>query len=605
MRSAFSTLAALLTVLSACGDPVAPLSEAGPPAARIYAGLPDRPMTLDVSQIAPGETGGYRVVGGLRYQSVTVYQGNVGGQTCPQAFGGTCLSLGNAKPVGAAAGDLEGNMFLQGTVSSNVTVGKTFAYQAITTDPKTGISHVSNRVKRTVLDPATLTPPPATNVLVILVDDVGVDRLGLYGATDPVSTPALDALAAEGLVFENAWSQALCAPTRAALQTGRLPRRTGWHVNPASDSELDPALTTIAELVEHSPSAVYSTSYIGKWHLSTLVSETNTLNPVVQGWDHVAATLESIDNFFLWKKIDTSGNSWLSPFYATTENVDDALDQIGVMPEPWLMQVSFNSAHEPYHVPPMDLHTNAGLTDASPLSEKERAMIESADLEMGRLLDGIPADVRARTTVIFLADNGTPPLVLEDELAPTPDRAKGTLYDGGVRVPMVVSGPLVGAPGTRTAAFAHVVDLFPTIAEIAGVDVDVLRGAVDPAQTLALDGFSLVSAFADPASLGPRDLLYTDYCRPHGPGPYSHDSRAIRDQQYKLIVNALCGTEMFFEYVPGAVDEGPDLLLAGALTLEQEDARDRLRDQMDAMVADMAYDEAHLLPVVAKLAVCP
>jgi arylsulfatase A-like enzyme len=590
------SLAGAVVVLGGCrGTPEAPSTSRAS-----LARLPDRPMTLAVTDIAPGETAGFRIVGGLDSTDVTFVRGTVGLQTCPAPLNGACIDLGSPKKLGTATTDANGTVLFELTMPATIPVGGSFGIQALTTDAG-GVTYVSNVVERTILAAAAYAPPPATNVLVILVDDVGVDRFSLYGASHPAVTPVIDGLAADGVLFENAWAMPWCAPTRASLQTGRYPRRTGYGVNPpitSGDVELDPNLVTIADLVEHSPYATYETSYVGKWHLSAYESESGTLGPTVQGWDWWSGAMENLGTwdgpnppdpgFWNWQKVDTAGVVTVETAYATTDNVDDALDRLAVMNEPWMMQVSFNAPHSPYHVPPAGLYTNLALTESSPVPDKHRAMLEAVDVEIGRLLAGVSVDVLDRTTILFVGDNGTPKLALKDE-DPDWTEAKGTLTDGGVRVPLIVSGPLVGTPGATSTTLASVVDIFPTIAEIAGVDTSVLRGSLDPEAPLALDGFSLVPALADPAAPTGRTSLYAEIFSPGGGGPFDEDSRAIRNATHKLIVDALCGDERFYEYVAGAEDEGNNLL-GHVLTPEQEASLDALRTEMTSLVDGMTYD---------------
>ncbi len=566
--------------------------------------LPDRPMTLSVTPIAPGEVAGFRIVGGLASTDVTIVRGTAGQQTCPAALNGACLDLGNAKKIGTATTDAAGTLLFEIAMPGTIPVGNSFGIQALTTDAG-GTTFVSNLVERTIVAAAAYEPPPATNILLLLVDDVGVDRFALYGATHPAVTPVIDGLAAEGVLFENAWATTWCSPTRAALQTGRYGRRTGYGSNPSvitGDIELDPNFVTLAELSEHSPFVTYDTSYIGKWHLSAYASTSGTLGPIVQGWDFWTGAMENLETwdgvdpldppgYWNWQKVDTDGVVSVSTTYATSDTVDDALDRLGVMTEPWMMQVSFNAAHSPYHVPPAGLHSNAALLETDPIPDRHRAMLEAADTEIGRLLAGITVDVLDRTTIIFLGDNGSPRLTLKGE-DPEFTEAKGSLMDGGVRIPFIVSGPLVGSPGTTSATLAHVVDVFPTIAEIAGVDTSVLRGSLDPTVPVALDGFSLLPALEDPAASTGRTLLYTEEFSPGGAGPFAEDSRTIRNATHKLLFDALCGEERFFEYVAGADDEGDDLLAGGALTPEQQTALDDLRAELSSLFAELTYDAA-------------
>jgi arylsulfatase A-like enzyme len=445
-------------------------------------------------------------------------------------------------------------------------------------------------------------PPPGGNVLLLVADDVGIDKLASYAITAaPVRTPNIDALAAQGIQFQNAWALPYCGPTRAALQTGRHARRTGIGMNEAVSNghvELDLAQTTLAELVASSPTFDYQSAFVGKWHLSTFESASGAAHAVLQGWGSFRGTFGNLGvwvgegdlpegaGYYLWQKVDASGAIEEKTAYATTDLVDDAIEQLATLPEPWLLEVGFHAAHGPYDRPPDELVSDPD-SDGFSARKKERLILEALDTELGRLLATIPDDVRARTTIVFVSDNGTPELVVEDEV--DPDRAKGSVYEPGVRVPLIVQGPLVAVPGSTSAAFVHVVDVFPTVAEIAGVDLSTLQGVLDPTSPLALDGESLLPLLADPTASARREVLYTERFDPQGPGPYTEHLQAVRDGSYKLVHDAIFDLDQFFAFGPDGFDEGPDLLPC-ELTPEHEAAYLRLRVALDAFTDDLVFD---------------
>ncbi|MEQ1506828.1 MAG: sulfatase-like hydrolase/transferase [Myxococcota bacterium] len=449
---------------------------------------------------------------------------------------------------------------------------------------------------------APLVTPGTTNVLVLVADDVGVDKVNAYGVVgNPPNTPNLDRLAADGVRFANAWALPFCEPTRAALQTGRMPRRTGLGSNEAitaSPHELDPAQTTLAEVAALSSVAAYDTSFVGKWHLSSFQSPSGARGPRVQGWDWFAGPLGNIGvwwgpkpdaptGYTNWQKVDPAGRVVPTTTYVTTDNVDDAIGRLDAMASPWVMQVAFSAAHGPYDVPPMELHTDRTLTAQTPVSRRERAIVEAMDTEIGRLIGAMSPEVRAATTVLFVGDNGTPELAVEPPFDPA--RSKGTIYDAGLRVPFIVTGPAVGARGVVSDALVDVVDVLPTVAALVGTDLGVLPSVLDPDQPLGLDGVSLLPVLADPTRPADRDVLYAELIAPSGPGPYLLDVRAVRDDRYKLVYDAINDREQFFAYADGAVDEGPDLLPCG-LTDEAFAAYDRLHQAMDDQLAGLAFD---------------
>jgi arylsulfatase A-like enzyme len=214
--------------------------------------------------------------------------------------------------------------------------------------------------------------------------------------------------------------------------------------------------------------------------------------------------------------------------------------------------------------------------------------VEALDTEIGRLFSSVPSEVRDRTTVIFLGDNGTASAVVEDEI--DPDRAAGGVYEPSVRVPLIVSGPLVAVPGSVSSALVHVVDVLPTIADIVGTDLAAFPAVRDPLAQLAIDGESLLPLLADPNRAASRDVSYTERFSPVGPAPYDLDVRAVRDAQYKYVYDALTDEEQFFEYPRGdATDEGPDLLPCG-LTEQQQAAFENLRERMIELTRPMTLD---------------
>ena len=386
------------------------------------------------------------------------------------------------------------------------------------------------------------------NVLLIVADDVGTDKLAAYREHPRTPrTPRLDALAAQGILFRNAYATPLCSSTRAALLTGRHGRRNGVGALVRGDGKWELPLeeVTLAELLERG-GADYASAAIGKWHLSGPHTASALRHPNLQGFEHFAGVIQNLyfdgapeaSNYFHYHKI-VDGVFTQVDEYATTVTTDDALAALARMPEPWFLYVAYNAAHAPLHVPP-----GSDLPAGAPKSALYDAMVENLDQEIGRLLDGIPAEPRRRTLVVFLGDNGTDPNAI---LPPRdPEQGKATLYEGGINVPLLVAGPGVTRPGTVSNALVHVVDVLPTVAELAGID---------PALTgKALDGRSFARVLSEPSSPGPRRFVYSERFEPLGPGPYRVDWRAVRDERYKLI--ELAGKQWFYD-LHGRFDDGP------------------------------------------------
>ncbi len=331
-------------------------------------------------------------------------------------------------------------------------------------------------------------PAAQGNVLVIIADDVGTDKVGCYGVPSAPPAPVLDGLAADGVRFESCWANPLCSPTRATLQTGRYSFRTGVGTAlpfgpplPLTERTLPEALQVLG--------AEHGTAAIGKWHLGgNALFELAALHPNLQGYGHFAGVLagafvEPFSYDFWPRTVD--GDTEVSTTYATTANVDDALAWIGAQEGPWFLYMAFNSAHTPFHAPPPALHTQ-DLPDVEPCLDPvpfHNAMVESLDTEIGRLLASLTPATSAATHVIFLGDNGTTGDVV---LPPAdPEHGKGSLYQGGVRVPLIVRGPSVVLPGRVETSLVNTSDLFTTVLELCGADPAGLPGGA-PADSVSL-----------------------------------------------------------------------------------------------------------------------
>lgn len=380
--------------------------------------------------------------------------------------------------------------------------------------------------------PPEMTPLPP-NILLVIADDFGVDASPCYDTgTDKPDMPTLTRLCQEGLVFDRFWAAPECSPTRASLLTGRYGFRTGIGT---AVTRQDAGLST-DELSLHTfitQSGLGMTSaVIGKWHLA---SDANGWadHPSRMGVTHYAGLLTgTVQNYSRWSRTE-NGQTGTSTNYITTALTDEAIAWTGRQHTPWFLWLAYTAPHEPLHLPPAHLHTQAGLTgSAADIAARPQsyffALAESMDRELGRLLESLDDDVRARTVVIFMGDNGTNGNVIQ----PSSDRsrAKSTLYEGGIHTPLVVSGAGVLRHGERESALVNSVDLFATIAQLAGSGVGVWQDSLSFAPLLS------------GAGPGPRREAYMEYFgsdRPSGHG------WAIRDERYKLIVFDSGGRRLF------------------------------------------------------------
>lgn len=365
------------------------------------------------------------------------------------------------------------------------------------------------------------------NIVLIIADDIGTDQLGMYGINaNAPATPHLDALAAAGQTYRQAWSNPTCSPTRASLYTGRHAFRHGVGAaitNVDADPELQPAETTLPELLK---TVGYTSALVGKWHLGDVDAESNAcVAPSVHGWDAFRGDVAAaVPNHYEWPKCvqasSTTSNTWTAE-----DNVDDALAFIRQPRQgPFMLIVAFNTPHTPWQIPPSG-YLSAGRC---PVSQRRtaanrdcyRAMIENMDTEIGRLLAGVD---RRTTTVMFVGDNGTPPQGVARDTYPA-NQAKGSVYEGGVRVPMIISGPQVTDHGWVEAP-VNVLDLFATSVDLAGATL--------PAN-LQVDAVSLRPYFSARTRSPVKTTVYTEGFTGLDDCSFG-DSAAIRDSRYKLI----------------------------------------------------------------------
>lgn len=387
---------------------------------------------------------------------------------------------------------------------------------------------------------APATPPPVTNVLIIVADDVGIDAVATYKAHPKAAdTPHLDALAARGMLFRRAYAQPVCSPTRASLLTGRHPARHGVGRVVATDDHwaMAPSEITLPEMLRRAP-VPWSSAALGKWHLASEGDGRLGLDhPNVQGFQHYAGLPGNVAvgehgdgklGYHRFLKV-TNGVEQLTTRFLLTDEVDDALTQVTTLPEPWLVWLAPHAAHTPFQIPPPHLQPRPPVGHDAPDWKRHRALVHAIDTELGRLFEGMGAERLARTLVVFIGDNGTPDLAT---LAPfDPSHAKGTMMEEGVRVPLIIAGP--GVVHGETDRLAHAVDLFPTVAELAGVALsDVKRASGNP---VIIDGVSLWPVLRDPGAPPPRRFVMSEVFAPLGKPPFREHTRMIRDERYKLI----------------------------------------------------------------------
>ncbi|MCH7225848.1 sulfatase-like hydrolase/transferase [Haloferula sp. A504] len=402
----------------------------------------------------------------------------------------------------------------------------------------------------------------ADNVLLIIADDLGTDSLSGFNVNPTASfppTPTIDGLRAQGLAFGRFYAYPTCSPTRASIMTGRHAFRTG--VLAPEINQLQPNDFTLPEALVASGVIGDRLACIGKWHLGNDADSPNEIG----GWPHFVGTLGGalLDYDSFDKVVD--GVTVPNSAYATTENVNDAVAWIDARgTESWFLWLAFNAPHTPLHRPPNDLHDYDSISDDGAPGSRDHyeAMVQAMDTEIGRLLGAVDL---AETTVIFMGDNGTSGRVIQPPFAS--DHAKGSLYEGGIRVPMVIAGAAVdpSLAGTAYDGIIHACDLYATILELFGV----VAADVVP-QELVLDSRSFAPLLDTGAySRDPADVMALT---PSSAGTADGD-RTIVGQEFKFILREGGAGELY------RVDANPREavnFLAGTLNASQQAAYDDL-----------------------------
>lgn len=368
--------------------------------------------------------------------------------------------------------------------------------------------------------------PP--NVLVVVLDDVGVDVLPPYGATGSY-TPNINALAATGVRFDNAWSAPVCSPTRALLLTGRYGFRTGvGHLynpqHPGNSEGLALAEVTIAERLQVEG---WETAAFGKWHLGG--------DPRDHGFDHWEGIPQErwpdcyepnwLNLYYWWRK-DTNGQLSCETTYQTTAVTTDAVNWIDSQQGAWFASVNYMAIHAPFHFPPASLCPTGGVACNGSLStdrEKALAALEAADVEIGRLVSAAwTASGQRPLWVALVGDNGSTPEVEPGTCSP--GRAKATMYQGGIRVPLILWRAGSNRHGYVIDHPVGLTDLFATIGDLTNVDAD------------AEDSVSMLPYLEKRNTPPLRSTTYAEFYLPNGlPFAPTWRRQAIRDDTYKLI----------------------------------------------------------------------
>lgn len=322
------------------------------------------------------------------------------------------------------------------------------------------------------------TTASAPNVIMIVVDDLGIGDLSCYGATD-LKTPQIDRLIQSGIRFTNAYANCpVCSPTRASLLTGRYPELVGVpgviRTHPENNwGYLSPDCTLLPELLKQKK---YRTAAIGKWHLG--LAEPN--RPTDRGFDFFQGFLgDMMDDYYHHRRhrinymrkglveIDPKGHAT----ELFTKWAQQYIQQAAQTTDPYFLYLAYNAPHTPIQPPPEWFQKvksrEPGISDRR---AKLVALIEHLDDGIGQVLMTLKkTDQFQNTMVIFVSDNGGQINVGANN-ASWRD-GKQSMYEGGIRVPLGVSWPDRIKPGTQSTEKVISMDLLPTLCTITGAEV--------------------------------------------------------------------------------------------------------------------------------------
>ena len=370
------------------------------------------------------------------------------------------------------------------------------------------------------------------NILFILADDLGYGDLSAVngGLSD---TPVLDNFLSQSVSLTQQYaSSPVCNPSRASLMTGRYPHRTGsidtleWRA--LERLALDE--TTLADLLSRGG---YRTAHIGKWHLGAF---DNRYAPLSRGFDESVCFRGGGHDYFDWRIEYDNIPQHSDGRYLTDVWTDEAIGFLGRVPkdQPFFLNLCYNAPHVPLQVPEeeADIFRAKGLFSEDVC--KLYGMIRRMDSGIGRVLEALKANGQYENTiVIFTSDNG--PEFMSDYL-PTPTHterfnsglrgSKGSVYEGGVKVPLLMRWPGELSAGTEVNQMTHFTDWLPTLLAAANISLP---------SDLAIDGVNLLPLLRGES----HSLPDTRYWQWNRYSPVAECNAAVREGDWKLVFPAI------------------------------------------------------------------
>jgi arylsulfatase A len=363
------------------------------------------------------------------------------------------------------------------------------------------------------------------NILFFLVDDLGRHQVGGYGSSF-YETPNIDQLAMDGMRFDHAYAAAaVCSPTRASIMTGKYPARLHLTdyipgakpkrrlVTPKMQQGLPLEEITLAESLK---AAGYATGHFGKWHLNhdKKYEHGRPGDPGSQGFDDVFTT---------HKPRAGPPSKYKNDWHHVREITERSLAFIEANKDrPFFCYVTHNSIHDPEIEKPELIekyNRKKGAQKNGVLNPSQGAMLETLDQSFGQLIQKLrDLKLEQNTLVVFFSDNGQ----LGPKVGAPLRGSKGDLYEGGIRMPLILRWPTVIQPNTTCEEVVISNDFFPTFTELAKAN-----------SSSGVDGISFVSLFRQPDQKLNRESIFWHFPHYHGSG--LGPQGAIRHGKYKLI----------------------------------------------------------------------
>ncbi len=359
------------------------------------------------------------------------------------------------------------------------------------------------------------------NILYIMADDLGWGDLGSYG-NESIATPNLDALASGGMQWTQFYAaSAVCSPTRASVLTGRYPIRfgitTALEPPEVTDQSIPGDTLTIARLLKE---VGYSTAHIGKWHLGpNNQRELGFDRYTTRGWKYPYPRKRL--NYTMYyegaRYIEKDGEmAEPSELFLTDYFTEDAIEKITAFhrqDNPFFINLWYYSPHAPYNLAPDEYSRRYLDTDYRGLagtrsSVMYRSMVTAMDMGIGRIVAKLKElGILEETLIVFASDNGS-----AREGSPGPwTGGKASLYEGGIRVPMIAYWPGIIPAGSKSNDMASTIDILPTLYRVA---------SGEPFSRAEIDGVDLVPRLTDKGSVEQRDMYWQMDSRGAFPGNF-------------------------------------------------------------------------------------